>query len=141
MHKKFGFSHWYPFMDLETFKRSLEGKKLYGVYQHDLIIATFNLSPSPRNYYYDELWSNPCAKALYLGQLAITPEYQKQGIGKWCMMQIEKLTLDFGSKVVRFDALNEHPWLKRFYEKLGYCICGIVKPNRWELVCFEKYLN
>lgn len=141
MHDKFGLSHWHPFMDINTFQNLMKGKDIYGIYKNDVAIATFNLSTEPRDYYFDELWSNPKEKAVYLGQLATDPNIQGNGIGKWCMQQIVSIAQEMGSKAIRFDALSMHPWLKPFYEKLGYSACGIVKPKQWDLVCFEKLLK
>lgn len=141
MYKTFGLQHWHPFMDLEKFKTVMEGKELYGVYRDRVAIATFNLSSTPRDYYFDQLWSNPGEKAFYLGQLGIDPLLQRHGIGKWCMHQVERLALEARCKAIRFDGLSKHPWLKRFYEKLDYRICGTVKPAQWELTCFEKVLS
>lgn len=141
MHETFNLMHWYPFMDLEKFETLMRDKNLYGVYQNTFAIATFNLSSNPRDYYFDKLWSNPGEKAFYLGQLGIQPLLQGQGIGKWCMHQIEGLASEAGCKAIRFDGLTQHPWLKEFYEKLGYRFCGTVKPAQWELSCFEKVLG
>ena len=141
MYDRFNLTHWHPFMDLETFKKVMKDKDLYGVYQNQTAIATFNISTQSRDYYHEELWSNPGEKALYLGQLAINPALQKKGIGKWCMQQVERMAFKMGCKAIRFDALDSHPWLKAFYKNLDYSPCGIVTPNKWDLACFEKIIN
>lgn len=141
MHEKYGLNHWYPFVDIITFQDMMKGKDLYGVYQNEIAVATFNLSTEPRDYYFDKLWSNPREKAVYLGQLATDPNIQGNGIGKWCMNQIVTIAQDMSSKAIRFDALSAHPWLKDFYENLGYLACGTVKPGQFELTCFEKVIS
>lgn len=141
MYETFKLIHWHPFMDLGKFETLMKDKDLYGVYRNTIAIATFNLSSDPRDYYFDKLWSNPEEKAFYLGQLGIKPHLQGKGIGKWCMHQIERLAYEAGCKAIRFDGLSQHPWLKKFYEKLGYRFCGTVKPGQWELTCFEKVLS
>jgi GNAT superfamily N-acetyltransferase len=140
MQELLGLTHWYPFMDLAKFQFMLEEKELYGVFQHSTPIATFNLSFKPRDYYPENLWSRPKEKAYYLGQFGINPHFQRQGIGKWCMQQIEIISKQAECHAIRFDALNNHPWLKNFYQQLEYRFCGIVKPAEWELACFEKIL-
>ena len=140
MFDKYNLCHWHPFMDLEAFINSMAEKDLYSVYQENNLIATFNLSLIPRNYYYDKLWSHPMMKAVYLGQLGIDPQKQGHGIGKWCMENIETISKQMGCKYIRFDALNMHPWLKIFYVTQGYAPRGIVKPKEWDLLCFEKLL-
>lgn len=141
MHEKLGLDHWYPFMDIETFRKLIQTKDLYGVYQNGIAIGTFNLSLEPRDYYHDDLWLNPDEKAIYLGQLGIDPNIQGKGLGKWCMHQVEVISRNMGRKAIRFDALYTHPWLKTYYEKLGYISCGTVKTKQWNLLCFEKILK
>lgn len=140
MHDEMKLNHWHPFMDIETFKKSLNDKQLFGVYENNSAIATFNISTSPRDYYHIGLWSNPGAKALYVGQLATQPNFQRKGLGKWCMNQIEQLAQEMNCESIRFDALQQHPWLGTFYEHLGYKACAIVTPNEFDLVCYEKRL-
>jgi GNAT superfamily N-acetyltransferase len=141
MYEKYGLTHWHPFIDLSSFLKSIEIKEIYGVYQNNIPVATFNLSYEPRDYYQNVYWLNSNEQALYLGQLGIDPSLQGQGLGKWCMKAIEKITLAKGIKTLRFDALNAHPWLKQFYINLGYMPLEIVKPKNWELMCFEKYIQ
>lgn len=140
MYEQFNLCHWYPFMNLSTFKQTMKNKDLYGIYQNDLAIATFNVSMISRDYYFEELWSNPNEKALYLGQFGIHPTHQKNGVGIWCMNQIEKIGYEKGCRAIRFDGVSNHPFLKKFYTKLGYKVCGVVTPNQWELTCYEKIL-
>lgn len=140
MYEQFNLSHWYPFMDLETFTNTVKNKKLYSIYHEREIIATFNLSIHARDYYQESFWSNANEKAVYLGQLGIHPNFQNGGIGLWCMKQIEKISLMMHCKAIRFDGVSDHPYLKKFYEKCGYSSCCTVKPGKWELTCFEKVI-
>jgi len=141
MYDKYHLSHWHPFMSLEDFQSSMRHKNLFAVYNNDELVATFNLSDEPRDYYHESLWCDPNGKAMYLGHLGIDPTIQRKGIGKWCMHKIENLVIEMGFNVLRFDAVETHPWLKLFYFNLGYIPRGIVKPRDWNLLCFEKSLN
>jgi GNAT superfamily N-acetyltransferase len=140
MYEKFALRHWYPFMDIEIFKATLHTKCLYMVYQYDIPVATFNLSTYARDYYAEELWSIPSQNPSYLGQLGIKPNLQGNGMGKWCMAEIEKIAKENKHDTLRFDAVDTHPWLNLFYKKLGYSPCAAVQPQQWKLVCFEKAL-
>lgn len=141
MYEQFQLSHWHPFLNLKTFRKMMSHQMLYGVYQNNIPVATFNVSTKPRDYYFPELWGHPHDKALYLGHLGIDPALQAKGVGKWCMAQVENIAREHHCKAVRFDALNIHPWLKTFYEKLGYTKREIVTPGEWDLVCFEKIIS
>ncbi|MDX1901101.1 MAG: GNAT family N-acetyltransferase [Gammaproteobacteria bacterium] len=141
MYQTLKLEHWYPYMDKETFKNKIKDKQMYGVFKNNLPIATFNLTTQPRDYYSESLWNTPAEKALYFGQFGIDPDYQKGGIGQWCIEQVEEIARQLDCAAVRFDGLLMHPWLKHFYMKLGYQPCGIVKPGKWELLCFDKQLK
>ena len=140
MHENLNLNHWHPFMSLKDFHLQISNKDLYLAYYDKELIATFNLSKEPRDYYSSTIWVNSSEPAAYLGQLGIAPLWQGKGIGRLCMAEIERITKEMGCCSLRLDALNSHPWLKLFYLRLGYTACGTVKPNNWDLLCFEKVI-
>lgn len=143
MYKRLGLNHWYPYDDLNKFQAKVKYANVYCVYSKDQMIGTFNLNENPRAYYKLSMWSNPEAKAVYLGQLAILPEFQGKGLGVWCMQQIENIVQEMGCEIIRFDCIERHPRLVKFYENAGYqrkCIVNMPEPIG-NLVCFEKIIN
>lgn len=142
MHRTLNLHHWHPYMPLENFQQRMKSAQLYGIYEGDRLIGTFNLCPSPRTYYTLDMWENPEAKAVYLGQLAIHPEYQGKKIGAWCLQEVEKIARESGYQAIRFDCVERHPWLCKFYEKAGYTrknIVALPEPTG-NVICFEKSL-
>ena len=142
MFNHLGLNHWHPFAPLEKFKDKVKHATLYCIYENDRMIATFNLSTTPRPYYTLSDWKDPNAKAVYLGHLAIHPDFQGKKIGTWCIHQIEQIAKEMGAQSIRFDCIERHPWLSSFYEKMGYARKNsILMPDpTGTLVCFEKVI-
>ena len=68
MHRVLKLSHWHPFPDTEPFIRRLEGHAVYGVFDDELLIGTFNLSTIPEPYYLEDMsdyWMDTSSPATY----------------------------------------------------------------------------
>lgn len=140
MYTQLGLNHWYPYASLEQFKEKVKTATVYCVYYNHQMIATFTLSTSARTYYQSAHWQHTDAHAIYLGNLAIHPDFQGKKIGIWCMKQIETLAQQMSCTAIRFDCVQKHPWLCQFYEKAGYIRGSLItmpEPTG-NLVCFEK---
>ena len=140
MYTHLGLNHWHPYASLDQFKEKVKEATVYSVYYNNQMIATFNLSTSPRNYYQPSHWRHNDVMPVYLGNLAIHPDFQGKKIGIWCMQQVEDIADTMKSTAIRFDCVQKHPWLCQFYEKVGYTRGSLIpmpEPTG-NLVCFEK---
>jgi GNAT superfamily N-acetyltransferase len=120
MHRTLGLAHWYPFRTYERFLKISNPEHLYAVYADDLLVATFNLSRNPREYYRLEMWTNPDHEVLYLGGMGVLPTHQGMGIGKWIMGEVVTICEQEQVEALRFDAVANHSRLLAFYDRLGY---------------------
>lgn len=138
MHRVQGMSHWYPYRPLERFQTEFD--RIYALYAGDMLIGTFNVKAQPRPYYTPDLWSNPDARALYMGGLGILPHYQGKGIGAWAMQQADSVAQADGFDAIRFDGVANNQRLITFYDRLGYRRCGVVgKHDNWPgVMCYER---
>lgn len=144
MHRVLGLSHWHPFTSSERFAEHLEGKEVFGVYSDDLLVGTFNISTMPEPYYREDMseyWSRLDMRTMYFSAFALLPSYQQQGIGSWCMQNVDRMVQERGFEQVRFDAVNTHPKLKGFYRRNGYQERGILDLGRAQVMCFEKVFS
>lgn len=140
MYENMGLNHWYPYADLAKFKEKVKHADVYCVWAGDQIIATFSLNRNARDYYRASMWHNSEDVAVYLGNLAILPEFQSKGIGSYCLWQAEVIAQEMGCTAIRLDCIERHPWLATFYEKAAYqkrCTVTLSEPTG-VLVCFEK---
>jgi len=141
MHRVLDLSHWYPFPSSDWFIQHCENRDVFAVHDGDLLIGTFNLGGEPEAYYLEDMstyWTHHDIPALYFSAFALLPSHQQQGIGTWCMTQVDKLVQARGYEQVRFDAVNTHPKLKTFYRNCGYQECGVLDLGRTAVMCFEK---
>jgi GNAT superfamily N-acetyltransferase len=124
MKVRLGLGHWVPPYPLDLMPKSAEERSVYAVLVGDQFVATFTVGTQAPVYYHTipgvwDAWDASGELALYGNRLAVLPEIQGQGIGTWCMMEIEHLALANGCGSVRFDAYDKHEKLLEWYgEKL-----------------------
>lgn len=149
MQRRFGLIHWSPPYPLEDLRRNAYELNVYGIHRPngkgEEVIGTFTVGTN--GWSYDEnLWFDRQHRPLYLGKLAIHPEHQGQGLGKWCIRKVEEFAYAWKCQAVRFDAIAQHTRLIQFYRNLGYAVRG-TRPVidwrglEWEAVYFEKVLE
>lgn len=141
MNRVLELSHWHPFPSSDNFINHLEGKDVFGVYDDQLLIGTFNISTQPEPYYLEDMsayWSRLDIPTMYFSAFALLPSHQQQGVGSWCMTHVDKMVQERGFPQVRFDAVNTHPKLKGFYRKNGYQERGVLDLGHAQVMCFEK---
>jgi ribosomal protein S18 acetylase RimI-like enzyme len=63
---------------------------------------------------------------LLISALYILPQFQRRGVGTWCLSQILSET-DQGKREVRLGVLENNRGARRFYEKFGF---QVVRRNR-----------
>lgn len=163
---RFGLTHWdppYPFSVLVEHAQLYEVYAVFaapcasaasagGVAAQPAIaaaagpVATFTVSNiNWTSYFHDGLWPAGPSNPFYLGKLAVSPDLQKSGVGRFSMSEVERIGVERGCDCVRFDAVKVHPFLGRFYEACGYRETGLVtiKSVRGldlELICYQKAL-
>lgn len=143
MHRVLRLSHWHPFPSSDWFIQQCEEREVFAVYQDSLLIGTFNIGSMPEKYYFADMsayWKNPAAPTLYFSAFALLPSHQQQGVGSWCMQQVDRLVMERGHNLVRFDAVSHHEKLLHFYDRLGYERRGVLDLGHVAVMCYEKEL-
>ncbi len=67
-------------------------------------------------------------KKLHFGLLTVSSELRGKGLGPATMEAIENYARDLSMAVIELDYMSLAPWLKAYYEKLGYVETGEVTP-------------
>jgi ribosomal protein S18 acetylase RimI-like enzyme len=111
--------------------------------EHDVgrLVATFALRATPVRQYDPAPWTDPDAPARYLNRLAVDPQQERRGIGRWCLARIAELSAAEGAVAVRCDVLAANERLCRFYEGAGYVARGTRGHSGWEFICYERELE
>lgn len=143
MWRRLGLDHWRPPSPKSVIQTYARERYLYAVLEDNRLVATFTIGTESPEPYPETCWADAAHRAMYLNKLAVHPEVQGNGYGRWCMDQVERLTREHGCHAVRFDALLRNTPLLGFYDRLGYRRCGMMQVadeigRWWDILMYEK---
>ncbi|HVT61339.1 MAG TPA: GNAT family N-acetyltransferase [Thermoanaerobaculia bacterium] len=136
---RYGRGHW-------SLKTSAKGA-LFGlrtslvrvVWRESRLVATFALA-TKKPWAIDRKYFSACAKPLYLTNMAVDPELQRQGIGRLCIEDAKRIARAWPSDAIRLDAYDAEAGDGDFYAKSGFREVGRVAYKGTPLVYFEMLL-
>jgi GNAT superfamily N-acetyltransferase len=138
---KLGLAHWVPPYPIHQLEKDAQERNVYSVWDGADLVATFTIGQQPLVYYDKNIWLHPEKEAIYVSHLAVLPEFQRRGIGSWCMRTIEQMAVIQGITAVRLDGYEKYHKLLKFYDNLGYSRRKVVKYQGLRLVCLEKIIE
>ncbi len=105
------------------------------------LVATITLDEQPDVEYEQVKWLTlPDQKSLCVHRLAVHPDFQRCGLGRWMMLFAEHLARSQGLASIRLDVYSGNPSALAFYDNLGYPRLVSPFPGK-PLVFFEKVLK
>ena len=142
---RFGLTFWSPPPPIEMMRRHAAEKAVYAVQNGGAAVATFTLGLSGWPEQSEAFWTDPDHRAAYLSRLAVRPDRQGQGIGRWCLAEVERLAREQDCRAVRLDAIRAFAPPIALYRWLGYEERGVVVWTNWygvprELLLMELLL-
>ena len=145
LQSRFGLSHWVPAPPVELMRRHAVEKDVYAVRDGGEAVATFTFGLSGWPEESLPFWTNAYHRAAYLSRLAVLPSRQKEGIGRWCMAQVDRLAYEQHCHVIRLDAIRDFAPPLLMYRQLGFKDRGVVLWANWygilqELLLLERLL-
>ena len=102
-------------------------------------VGTLRLA-TKRPWAIDPKYFSPSAAALYLTDMAVAPEFQRQGVGRRCLSEARALAAEWPADAIRLDAYAGAPGAGRFYERCGFRERGRVTYRRTPLIYYELLL-
>lgn len=136
-----GRGHWATVNTVRTLKKRAAEQRLWAVDEGESPIATFTLAESKIHFYRLSWFAHPEHPALYLTDMAVHPDYQRKGVGRWCMREIERIARGRAARAVRFDAYDAAAGAGPFYEKCGYTLVHRGSFRGTPLRYYEKTLR
>lgn len=105
------------------------------------IVGTLRLA-TKKPWAIDRSYFTPVGRPLFLNSLAVVPERQRQGIGKFCLDEAAALARRSQADAIILDAFD-HPGAGAgdFYRKCGYREMGRVVYRTVPLIYFELLLR
>lgn len=129
MHQKYRLSHWknsYVKTLLIVIYTALKST-VYGVWDSsDDMIATFQTKKH--------------AEALHFSKLAVRPKASRQGIGSYCLQEIESMAKIKGLLSLKCEVYDKSKHAYRFYIKQGFREIGKVETLKYTEIVLEKKL-
>ena len=143
---RFGLTFWVPPPPIELMRRHASEKAVYAVMDGDEAVATFTFGLSGWPEQSALLWADTNHRAAYLSRLAVLPDRQGQGLGRWCLAEVERLAREQDCQAIRLDAIRTYAPPIALYRRLGYEERGVIEWTNWygvhrELLLLEKMLD
>jgi GNAT superfamily N-acetyltransferase len=129
-----GFRFLATHQDVETTKERIKNAECYVVVFKNKIIGTITYH-SPENTFGNN-WYDQDTVSTY-GQLAVNPEFQKQGIGSRLIEFTEKLAKRDKAAELTIDTAENAAELIGYYKKRGYRFVGFAQ---WEMTNYKSVM-
>jgi GNAT superfamily N-acetyltransferase len=102
-------------------------------------LATFRLA-TRKPWAIDPAWFTPCARPLYLTDMAVHPDFQRRGVGRRCMEEMLEMARRWPAGAIRLDAYDAPAGAGGFYARCGFAERGRVTYRSTPLVYYEHVL-
>jgi ribosomal protein S18 acetylase RimI-like enzyme len=134
--RDFGEGHWSAHTNEDAVLRDIKASRVLAVRERGEIVGTLTLQ-TKKPWSIDLSFFTPCAKALYLVNMAITPERQRSGLGRALLAEALSAARLFPADAIRLDAYDSSAGAGGFYRKCGYTHVGGKSYRGVPLLYFE----
>ena len=100
------------------------------------IAGTFTLQRK-KPWAIDVSYFTPCQKAIYLINMAVTPDRQRAGVGRVLLDEALRQARELRADAIRLDAYDAPAGAGEFYRKCGYTHTGGKSYRGVPLMYFE----
>lgn len=137
--QRFGQGHW----SAETSERGavadLRHAQVWIARDGRSIVGTFRLA-TKKPWAIDRTYFTDCKRPLYLTNMAVRPEFQRQGIGRRCLEHAVERARLWPADAIRLDAYDADAGAGAFYATCGFREVGRVLYRSTPLVYYELVL-
>ena len=134
--KEFGDGHWSAHTNEAAVLRDMKASRVLAVRDRSEIIGTLTLQ-TRKPWAIDVSYFTPCNKALYLINMAVAPDRQRQGVGRALLAEALTTARSFPADAIRLDAYDSAAGAGDFYRKCGYRNVGGKAFHGVPLLYFE----
>jgi GNAT superfamily N-acetyltransferase len=136
---QYGQGHWSSPVTAKSVLRAIRTSRVLVVRQEGKIIATVRLA-SKKPWAIDLSYFTAVPKAIYLHSMAVIPDLQRQGVGKYLLNEAVSVARTLSVNAIRLDAYDADAGADAFYAKGGFREVGRVVYRKVPLVYFELLL-
>jgi GNAT superfamily N-acetyltransferase len=136
---RFGHGHWSSSVTEQGVLQSMKHAKIV-VGRAGPRIVTFARLATKKPWAIDADYFTPCTRPLYLTDMTVAPQRQRQGAGRQCLDAAVRVAREWPSDAIRLDAYDHAAGAGPFYAKCGFTERGRVRYRGTPLVYFELVL-
>ena len=134
--RDFGEGHWSSHTYDAAVARDIKASTVLVARDRGAIVGTLTLQ-AKKPWSIDPAYFTPCRKALYLINMAVTPERQRSGMGRALLAEALTAARAFPANAVRLDAYDGPAGSGEFYRRCGYAAAGGKAYRGVPLLYFE----
>ena len=134
--RDFGNGHWSSHTNDAAVLRDMKASTVLVARDRGQIVGTLTLQ-TKRPWAIDPACFTPCKKALYLINMAVTPDRQRSGIGRALLAEALVAARAFPADALRLDAYDGPPGGGECYRRCGYTAAGGKSYRGVPLLYFE----
>ena len=135
----FGEGHWSSAVPETAQAGAIRQGGVFVARRRGSILATLRLA-TKKPWAIDPAYFTKVLRPLYLTDMAVAPDVQRNGIGRVCMAEASRLARDWPADAIRLDAYDAPAGAGPFYEKCGLREMGRVVYRLNPLIYFELVL-
>jgi GNAT superfamily N-acetyltransferase len=134
--REFGEGHWSSHTNIAAVARDIASSIVLAARDGDTIAGTLTLQ-TKRPWSIDASCFTPCRKALYLVNMAVTPDRQRAGTGRALLAAALTVAREYPADTIRLDAYDGSAGSGEFYRRCGYTAAGGKSYRGVPLLYFE----
>ena len=134
--RDFGEGHWSAHTNEAAVLRDMKTSRVLAAREAGEIVGTLTLQ-TKKPWSIDLSYFTPCAKAIYLINMAVAPQRQRSGIGRALLVEALTAARSFPADAIRLDAYDSVAGAGDFYRKCGYVNVGGKSYRGVGLLYFE----
>jgi len=104
------------------------------------IVGTLRLA-TKKPWAIDTSYFSKCRTPLYLLAMAVLPTKQRQGLGRKCLTEVQRIARSWPADAIRLDAYDADAGAGSFYARCGYTEVGQAIYRDTPLIYYELLLG
>ena len=114
-----GRGHWSGFISEQGVLRGINTSRVLVARSGDQVIGTLRLA-TKKPWAIDANYFAPSKRPLYLVDMAVSPEAQRNGVGRQLLAAAARTAQGWAADAIRLDAYDHAAGAGMFYEKCGF---------------------
>ncbi|HUF29986.1 MAG TPA: GNAT family N-acetyltransferase [Gemmatimonadaceae bacterium] len=136
---RYGRGQWSSIGSERGVRRGITSSKVCVARLDDAIVAMVRLS-TIKPWAIDTSYFPPCARPLYLTDMAVHPSAQNRGIGRACIAESRRIGTEWPADVIRLDAYAGEVGAGAFYARCGFAEVGRATFRNTPLIYYQTEL-